>query len=179
MKKLGLKGRSWLKGFHIFFACAWVGTGISMMALALLSGNVINGDELYAVNASIKVLDDYIIIPAAMGSLITGLLISLYTNWGFFKFNWVIFKWAATAAQIIFGTFWLGPWTNGATAISDLERGRALLNSVYLHDKQMALIFGGIQVLLLIVQVLISAYKPWGKRGAKGQTQGDGSRVSF
>jgi uncharacterized membrane protein len=165
MKKLSVKGKSWLKGFHIFFACAWVGTGISMMLLSLVNGHIQNGDELYAVNASIKLLDDYIIIPAAFGSLITGLLISLYTNWGFFKFNWVIFKWAATLAQIIFGTFWLGPWTNSATAISDLERGLALQNNTYLYDKQMGAIFGGIQVLLLITQVLISAYKPWGKRG--------------
>lgn len=168
MKKLGQKGRSWLKGFHIFFACAWVGTGISMMVLSLVNGHIQNGDELYAVNASIKVLDDYIIIPAALGSLITGLLISLYTNWGFFKFNWVIFKWVATLAQIIFGTFWLGPWTNNATAISDLERGLALQNSAYLYDKQMGAVFGGIQVLLLIAQVLISAYKPWGKRETQG-----------
>ena len=121
MKKLGLKGKSWLKGFHIFFACAWVGAGISMLLLSLLDGHIQNGDELYAVNDSIQLLDYYIIIPAALGSLITGLLISLFTNWGFFKFNWVIFKWVATVAQIIFGTFWLGPWTDGATAIADLE----------------------------------------------------------
>lgn len=164
MKKLGVQGRSWLKGFHIFFACAWVGTGISMMVLAMVNGHIQNGDEIYAVNASIKHLDDYIIIPAAFGSLITGLLISLYTNWGFFRFKWVIFKWAATLAQIIFGTFWLGPWTNGATEIADLERGLALQNSTYLYNKQMVLVFGGAQVLLLIAQVLISAYKPWGKR---------------
>jgi len=167
MKKLGIKGRSWLKGFHIFFACAWVGTGISMVLLSLADGHFHSGDEIYAVNASIKLLDDYIIIPAAFGSLITGLLISLYTNWGFFKFNWVIFKWVATLAQIIFGTFWLGPWTNNATAIADLERGLALQNNTYLHDKQMVAIFGVIQVLLLIAQVLISAYKPWGRRGAQ------------
>lgn len=167
MKKLGLKGKSWLKGFHIFFACAWVGAGISMLLLSLLDGHIQNGDELYAVNASIQLLDYYIIIPAALGSLITGLLISLFTNWGFFKFNWVIFKWVATVAQIIFGTFWLGPWTDGATAIADLERGLALQNTTYLYDKQMSAVFGSIQVLLLIAQVLISAYKPWGKRGVQ------------
>lgn len=40
-------------------------------------------------------------------------------------------------------------------------------DSEYLHDKQLGAIFGGIQVLLLIIQVFISVYKPWGKRGAK------------
>jgi hypothetical protein len=135
-----------------------------MTLLALLIGYIANGDELYAFNAVIKLLDDYIIIPAAFGSLITGLLFSLFTNWGFFKFNWVTFKWVATVAQILFGTFWLGPWTNGATAIADAQRALALHNPAYLYDRQMALYFGAAQILLLILQVFISVFKPWGKR---------------
>ncbi len=164
VKKIGFKGKAWLKGFHIFFACAWLGTGISMMLLSLIKGLTPNGDELYAVNASIKLLDEYIIIPAAFGSLITGLFISLFTNWGFFKFKWVIVKWVATITQIVFGTFFLGPWTNEAFAIADVERGLALQNSTYLHDRQMNLIFGSLQLLLLMAQIFISTIKPWGKR---------------
>lgn len=164
MIKLGLKGKSWVKGFHIFFSCAWIGTGVSMLLISLIKGCATNGDELYAYNASIKLLDDYIIIPAAFGSLITGLLFSLFTNWGFFKFKWVIFKWVATVAQILFGTFWLGPWTNEATAISYTERALALQNAAYLYDRRMALYFGIAQILLLVIQVFISVFKPWGKR---------------
>ena len=76
-----------------------------MMLIGLLKGHVPNGDELYAFNAAIKLLDDFIIIPAAMGSLITGILLCWLTNWGFFKFNWIIFKLISTIAQILFGTF--------------------------------------------------------------------------
>jgi uncharacterized membrane protein len=164
VKKLGVKGKTWLKGFHLFFCCAWIGTGISMVVLTLLKGYIPNGDELYAVNACVKLLDDFIIIPAAFGSLLTGLLFSMFTNWGFFKFNWVIFKWIATVAQIIFGTFWLGPWTNGATAIANTERAQSLYNAQYLYFREMSNYFGSIQVLLLIVVVFISVFKPWGKR---------------
>lgn len=164
MIKMGLKVKSWVKGFHIFFSCAWVGTGISMLLIALFKGHTPDGDELYAFNASIKLLDDYIIIPAAFGSLITGLLFSLFTNWGFFKFKWVTFKWSATVVQIFFGTFWLGPWTNEAAAISNAERVLALQNAAYIHDRQMTLYFGTAQIILLIAQVFISVFKPWGKR---------------
>ena len=164
MKKLGVKGKAWLKGFHLFFCCAWIGTGISMLVLTMVKGYMPNGDELYAVNACVKLLDDFIIIPAALGSLITGLLFSLFTNWGFFKFNWVIFKWIATVAQILFGTFWLGPWTNGATAIANAERAQSLTNAQYLYFREMSNYFGSIQVLLLIAVVFISVLKPWGKR---------------
>lgn len=103
-----------VKGFSPFFVCAWVGTGLSMMLIGLLKGHVPNGDEIYAFNAAIKLLDDFLIIPAAMGSLITGILLCWLTNWGFFKFNWIIFKLISTIAQILFGTFFgsLDQWSD-------------------------------------------------------------------
>ncbi|MDD3653480.1 MAG: DUF2269 family protein [Desulfotomaculaceae bacterium] len=162
--KLGPKGRQWLKGLHILFCCTWIGTGLSMVLLGFLTSHVPNGDELYAFNFSIRLLDDYIIIPSALGCLITGFLISWLTQWGFLKYNWVIFKWIATVAQILFGTFYLGPWVNGALAIADAERINALQNTNYLYFKEMNNFLGSIQVALLIVLVFISVLKPWGKR---------------
>lgn len=164
MKKLGVKGRAWLKGFHVFFSCAWLGTALSMMLVMLLKSTLPNGDELYAAMASIKLMDDFIIIPAALGSLITGLLICWLTNWGFTRFNWVMVKWVVTIALVLFGTFWLGPWLNGATAMADAERALALQNSTYLYYRQMNLIFGSAQALILVILIFITALKPWGSR---------------
>ncbi len=162
VKKLGIKGRAWLKGFHIFFGCAWIGTALSIVLIGFVKGHTPNGDELYAVNASIKLIDDFIIIPAALGSLITGLLICWLTNWGFFKFNWIIVKLILAIAQILFGTFWLGKWVNSATAISDAERAIALQNQTYLYFREMNNYFGSVQALLLIIVIFISVFKPWG-----------------
>jgi len=162
MKKLGLKGRAWLKGFHILFCCAWIGAALSIVLLGLVKGHTSNGDELYAVNASIKLVDDFIIIPAALGSLITGLLICWLTNWGFFKHKWVIVKWIMTIGQILFGTFFLGKWTNGATAIADMKRALSLQNQTYLYFREMSNNFGSVQAFLLIVVIFISVLKPWG-----------------
>jgi uncharacterized membrane protein len=164
MIKLSLKGRAWLKGLHIFLVCAWIGAGISMLLLGFAKQQITNGDELYAVNAAIKLIDDYIVIPAAMGTLLTGLMFSLFTNWGFIKFNWLIFKWFMTIAQILFGTFFLGPWVNGATNIADVQRIEALKDVTYLHFSQMNQYFGLLQVALLVVVVFVSVLKPWGKR---------------
>jgi uncharacterized membrane protein len=165
MKKLGSKGRAWLKGLHVFFCCGWLGTALSMMLLMLVRSTLPNGDELSAVIAAIKLLDDFIIIPTALGSLITGLLICWLTNWGFTRFNWVIVKWVSTIALVLFGTFWLGPWLNGAAAIADAERAMALKNSTYLHFRQMNLVFGSAQALILVALVFLTALKPWGNRG--------------
>ncbi len=167
MKKISVKKIAWLKSFHIFLASVWIGTGISMLILSLIKGRVINGDELFGVYSSIKLLDDYIIIPSAFGTLITGALICWLTNWGFLKYKWVIIKWVVCIGQILLGTFFLGPWLNGATAIVDTERAQALNNSEFLNFTQMNINLSYIQILLLILLVFLSVFKPWGKRSQR------------
>ena len=135
-----------------------------MVLLTLAKRQPVSGDEIYAINASLKILDDYVIIPAALGSLFTGFLFSCFTNWGFFKFDWITVKWIFTVAQILFGTFFLGPWTNTAVDVSYTERLFSLDNSVYLHCKLMLSIFGPLQAAVLIIMIFISVLKPWGSK---------------
>lgn len=165
MPELSANGKKILKGVHLFFVCAWLGAAVSLLLLGYAKNGITNGDELYAFNASMKLIDDFIIIPSAFGTLITGLMFSVFTKWGFFKFYWIIVKYAAIIAQILFGSFFLGPWLNGATAIVDAERIEALQNQTYLYFSQMNTYFGLLQALLLVVIVFISVFKPWGKRG--------------
>jgi len=166
MKKAGRTARAWIVGFHLFFAGIWVGAILCMQLLIFVKIWPGGEGQLHAYNAALKLLDDFAIIPAAFGSLITGLLISLLTNWGFFKWRWVIFKWIVTVGAIVFGTFWLGPWTNGMEQIAR-ELGQAALNDpAYLHNRLMGTVFGLIQTAVIFATVFISVFKPWGKRGS-------------
>ncbi len=167
MKKLSQSGRSILISFHIIFAGWWMGAAVSMILLNFLSGNIINGDELYATNTAIKHIDDLIIIPAALGSLLTGFFICLLTKWGFFLHRWIIVKWVVTVSAILFGTFFLGPWVNGFTAISDTLRIEALADPSYISSKTFNIIFGIVQSVTILFLVFVSVIKPWKKK--KGQ----------
>ncbi len=167
MKKLGGNGLRWLKIVHLLFVAAWTGGGLSLM-LVFFAARPSGGDELYAVNMSLKLIDDYIIIPGANGCLLTGLAYGIWSNWGFFKHKWIAVKWIMTVLQIVFGTFWLGPWLNGNAAIAAAERASALSSPVYIHNHAMNAFWGAVQVSLLFVMVAISVLKPW-KDGRKRQ----------
>lgn len=164
MKKIGFQTRGWLKGFHILFSSFWVGAGFCMVLLAFVKGYVTNGDELWAVNKSIKLIDDFIIIPSALGCFITGILFSSLTNWGFFKHKWITVKYVITFAAILFGTFFLGPWVNGMEAISSLEGIQSLQDPSYMHYAEMNKYFGPLLAVILTVTLFISVLKPWGKK---------------
>jgi hypothetical protein len=135
-----------------------------MVAIALYNRNTLDGDELYAINSVLKLLDDFAIVPTAVLSLVTGGLLCWLTIWGFFKHYWIIVKWIMTVTLIVTGTIWLGPWTNAITAISQTERIQAWQNSLYVFDQKAVLIGATIQTSCILAIVAISVIKPWGRR---------------
>ncbi|MGB3494857.1 MAG: hypothetical protein WBA57_19160 [Elainellaceae cyanobacterium] len=164
--KLNVKQKNWLISAHVAFASIWFGTALCLVIMGLRNVHATNGDALYAVNEMAKFLDDFVIIPAATLSLLTGFFLSWLTSWGFVKHYWVITKWFLTVSLIVFGTFWLGPWTNAITAISEAERLKALEDPLYVLDAH-AVIWGGItQGICLLIIIAISVLKPWGRRSS-------------
>ncbi|WP_414529763.1 hypothetical protein [Nodularia chucula] len=171
MPKLSIKQKNWLLSAHVAFAALWTGTVLSMFLLSLRNRNADNGDALYALNSAINLLDDYIVIPSAIGSVITATFLCWTTNYGFTKFYWVIVKWILTTGLVVFGTFWLFPWGNVAEDISAQSGLQALKNQIYGFDSRGVLIGSLIQVIFLVVIIGISVLKPWGRRPIKEKKQ--------
>ena len=162
MKRLSAKGQKWLKGIHILFACMWVGAAIILCFInPFLKAS--DGMQLYGIDASMKFIDDYIIIPGANGALLTGLVYSIFTGWGWFKHRWIVVKWCITLFGVIFGTFWLGPWVNGLVPVSKVQGLAALADPGYLHNRHMVLYWGAFQLSTLLFALFLSVLKPWKK----------------
>ena len=167
MPKMSAKGLKWLKGFHLVAVSCWVGGGVSLILLYFLKSGMEDGKILYGINQSIHHVDiAVVVIPGALGCLVTGLIYSSFSNWGFFKHGWIIFKWIVTVAAILFGTFFLGPWESTMMEISGILGISSLSDPEYLYNQKMNLIFGATQVLVLVVTVFISIFKPWKRRKA-------------
>lgn len=161
MKKLSSQGVKVLKMFHLFFAILWIGGGLALVII-FFSVYPVNGDELYMKSRIIQIIDDFLIIPGAMASLLIGIIYGIWTNWGFFKYKWITFKWIMTVVQILFGTFVLGPWVNENVEIASLLRDEAMTDSTLLHNVQMSQIWGTVQVTILVLTfIVVSVQKPW------------------
>ncbi len=168
MAKLKARGLRWLKGFHLIAVSCWVGGAVALTLLYFIKDGVSDGGVLYGMNQSIHRVDmAVVVIPGAFGCLLTGLLYSLLSNWGFFKHTWLIFKWVVTVVAILFGTFFLGPWETTMMEISGKLGLAALSDQAYLYNERMNIIFGALQGLVLIVTVFISIFKPWKSKKAK------------
>lgn len=164
MPTLSRKGLKWLRGFHLIAVSCWIGGGVALILLYYLKNGVADGNVLYGINQSIHHVDiAVVVIPGALGCLITGLVYSSFSNWGFFKHRWMIFKWIITIVAILFGTFFLGHWETTMMELSGKLGILSLKSPEYLYNEKMNLIFGTIQILVLMVTIFISIFKPWRK----------------
>jgi hypothetical protein len=171
MPKLSINQKNWILSAHVGCAALWTGTVLSMFLLSLRNTRSTNADVLYALDSAINLLDDWIVIPSAIGSVVTATLLCWVTNYGFTKFYWVITKWFLTTGLVVFGTFWLFPWGNTAEKLSAQNGVQALSNPIYEFDAKGVLLGTAIQVLFLFVIIGISVLKPWGRRPAKAKNQ--------
>lgn len=152
-----------LKVLHLYLAAVWCGGAASLFAIhCLYFPN--SGPELYARNMALIFIDYYIIVPAAVGSILTGLFYSQWTHWGYLKHYWIIVKWGLTLFIFALGVFWLVPWLNTIMEISMALRDTTVIDYSR-YDVADFIHFGMTvaQTALLLFMIIISVIKPWGK----------------
>jgi len=159
--------KSLIKTLHILSAGLWLGASASVVLLQCLKGWSEDSRELSALNLNFSLLDYALIIPGAVGSLLTGFWICKRTNWGFLRYWWVIVKWISTLSGIVVGSALLGPWQMQMVKLSNLLVLSPAASLAYGQIRILFTLVGALQVLLLIFIIGISVRKPWGKRLVK------------
>ena len=160
----GPTARKWALTFHLLSIGIWMGAAIAMMTIALLRPSRPASDAgLLAYCLAIKLIDDWVIIASAGASLISGLLLSWKTKWGFFTWYWVAFKLVSTVIMVTFGATCLGPWINATASLAETQGLAAMDNPEFTSDIDSVRIWGTLQILLLVILIVVSVFKPWGK----------------
>ena len=167
MKKLSAKGLKALKIVHLVCATLWFGSAIVMNLLRILV-NTPDNPSLYYMAEVLEAVDMKILVPGAIGCLLTGIIYGCFTNWGFFRYRWLTVKWILTVFMISLGTFYLGPLVRDNVVI-----GKALMDgsctdaSLYWQNVNASSHCGLLQIILLVVVFVVSVFKPWKKKAKR------------
>lgn len=160
MKKMGSTGMKWLKVFHLVSMSLWFG-GVASL-LALISGaDLTNFDMVNAAYNSMRSIDSTVVRNGGQGILITSLIYSIGTNWGFFKHKWVAAKWGIFIAQMAFGIAYLNGLIEKNIEILHTEKALALSNQAFLNNHTYATVGLLTQCIIIVVVIWISVIKPW------------------
>ncbi|ASQ91693.1 hypothetical protein CHL67_07340 [Prosthecochloris sp. GSB1] len=165
MKALTASQQKLLKVFHLITASLWLSSVIALAFFPLISSSSATGDEIYMYNLAYHFIDMYLLTPAAVLTLATGLIYSLFTKWGFFRHGWIVYKWVVSLLIVVTGTAYFGPTVTELLGIADAKRIAALQDPRYMQGHAISLYAAIVNSFLLVVAVIVSVYKPWKNLG--------------
>jgi hypothetical protein len=143
---------------HITLSVSWLGAAVGFLALAVATLTTHDTQFARGFYLAMGVTGRYAIAPFCLASLLTGLVMSLGTEWGLFRRYWVMTKFLLT----MISTFVLLGFMRTLGYISALAADpRMSIDELHKLSWSPALHSGG-GLLVLLAATLLSIYKPWG-----------------
>jgi hypothetical protein len=143
---------------HVAASVGWLGAVAAFLALAL--GGLLHPDP-QRVRAAYLVMDWvgwWVIVPASVASLLTGLVQSLGTRWGLFRHYWVLIKLGINVFCTVLLLVHMQPIGQMAQAAAHME-----LSGDTLWDLRIQILLDAAAALLaLLVATALSVIKPQG-----------------
>ncbi len=160
---------------HITSSVGWMGAVAAYLALAVVAVTRQDAPVVRAAYLAMEVVASVVIVPLALGSLLTGLISSLGTHWGLFRHYWVLIKFVITILATIVLLLQLEP----ISYLADVARAPTVSSAARREAAGQVLHAGGGLLVLLMAQVL-SVYKPRGmtRYGQRKQDEQRPGRVS-
>jgi hypothetical protein len=164
LRNLSVTQRRWLLTLHLLFSAILFGLTIAFLILSITAANTNDEGDLKACYTSMHVLAKTSLKPSAIGALVTGILLSVLTQWGLFKFYWIIVKEGLTLLSIVLGPIGMEYWTLKAVTLTSAEGLSALQDPAF--NVNSGQLWTGIilQIISLAAMFVISVFKPWGSR---------------
>lgn len=161
--RLSQKKKSLLVAIHVISAASWIGGTLGMLVLAIYLKSGANREQLFYTLASMEVIDENLLKYPALLTLLTGVLLSVWTQWGLIKHYWVAMKLVLTIVTIMIGILFLNPWTASLAHMID-AMGFAILQNPDFQARWLSIIVtSSFNLLCLFLMVFITYYKPFGK----------------
>ncbi|MFB7497908.1 DUF2269 family protein [Streptomyces sp. NPDC056161] len=159
--KLSRRARRALLVVHVVVSAGWLGLTLGLLALGITAARTGQYATVAASVRSMRLFADWLLLPVAFGTLLSGLALSLGTSWGLARYRWVWTKFWLTLATTAATAFVLRPGVNSAvTAVAD---GGPLPGA---GD----VLFGPcVSLSAYVFMTVISVLKPWGptRRGRR------------
>jgi hypothetical protein len=151
--------RKFVLTLHITCSVGWIGAVMAFLALVIAAMTREDVQILQAVWIALDLLGSLVIVPLAIASLLSGLVMSLGTKWGLFQHYWVLFSFVLTVFAIL-------------VLLGNMQSVRFLAETVTDTDNtnvdmlrtglQSELLHAGIGLIVLVVIQVLNIYKPRG-----------------
>lgn len=116
MKQLSRPARRSVLVLHVAVSVSWLGLTLGLLALGITGYASDSPDMAAAAYRAMKIFGDWLVLPVALLSLVSGLVLSLGTPWGLARYRWVVIKFWLTLLTLLLSVFALRPGINHLAA---------------------------------------------------------------
>lgn len=146
---------------HVAFSVGWLGAVASFLVLSIAGLTSRNAEIVRSAYLSMNLIGQFIIVPLSFATLLTGLVQSLGTRWGLFRYYWVFVKFIlAIGATFLLLLHQFTAVAGAARRVSGAPMGA--LPEVG-HIGIQLVVDAGLAIMVLLVATTLSVYKPWGR----------------
>ena len=161
---------------HITLAVGWIGAVAGYIVLDVAAATSQDAQTLRAAYLGMELIAWYVIVPLALASLLTGIVMAVGTKWGLFRHYWVLISLLLTiiaTVVLLVETQTISYFADIAADPTTSSDDLRALGSTLVHS------VGGTVVLLVIL--VLNVYKPrgmtrygWRKQQKERRNKGSG-----
>jgi hypothetical protein len=142
---------------HITFSIGWIGAVAAYLALDVTAATSQEAQTLRSAYVAMDLTASFVIVPLALSTLLTGLVMSLGTAWSLFRHYWTLISLLLTTfatSVLLVETRTIGYYADIAADPTTSSAELRALGSTLVHS------VGG--MLVLLVNMWLNVYKPRG-----------------
>ena len=140
---------------HVVSSVGWFGAAAAFAGLVFAGLRTSDAQSARAAVLAIEPIMWFAIVPLALASLLTGLIQSLATHWGFVRHYWVVYKLVLT----LFATTIL---LLNTRTISTLAQAARTAEGSDFGSLKGQLVHASLGMLVLLLTTVLGVYKPKG-----------------
>jgi hypothetical protein len=149
--------RKFMLAMHITLSVGWVGAAVAYIAVDVTAASSQDAATLRSAYLAMGLIAGSVIVPLAIGTFVSGLVVSLGTRWGLFRHWWVLVSFVLTTLATVVLLVEMQTIGHLAAVAADPKTSADDLRSLggtLLHS------VGGTAVLLIVL--VLNVYKPPG-----------------
>ena len=144
---------------HVGCSVGWAGAVASFLAISIAGLTSQDPETVRGAYLAMNVVGRWVIVPLSLAALLTGLVESLGTRWGLFRYYWVVVKFVLTVLAV--AALLLHQFTAVEGAAKRALEAPGTLPTLGRLGVQLVA-DSGLGLVVLLVITALGVYKPWG-----------------
>ncbi len=144
---------------HVTSAVGWLGAVVAYLALAVSGLTSPDAQTARAAYLAMEVIGWCVLVPLALAALATGLVQSLGTEWGLFRYYWVLAKFLLTVGAVTVLLLHMPAVSRMAGVAAETP----LAGPDFREPRVQLVVHAAGGLLVLLTATSLSVFKPWGR----------------